>query len=277
MARFSLRASSPFERPITIRAAARHEGSGRLSQNGYQVIDYPHIRRDALLHVAEIKVVPFRCQLPDGRRQVGYIEGPGDDVITAIQSLGLRPTLLDAEELLRGDLARFDVIVTGVRAYKTREDLKSAQHRLREWVQSGGTLIVQYNKLEFNDGEDSSPFAPLRGARVGRRRVTVESSAVEVKFPGHPLFTTPNSIGPRDWQGWVQERGLYFLELTNENYEDLLVLQDPWPYNPALQGGAFVHARLGQGHWVYVGIGLFRQLPAGVPGAYRLLANLLAL
>jgi hypothetical protein len=150
-----------------------------------------------------------------------------------------------------------------------------------DYVEGGGHLVVQYNKLEFNrpslgapDAGATSPYAPYP-ALVSRNRVTVEEAPVRILAPGHRLLTTPNRITARDFEGWIQERGLYFLDAQDERYTELLASEDPWPYNAGEKRGMLVEARLGAGTWSYVGIGLFRQLPAGVPGAYRLLANLL--
>jgi hypothetical protein len=263
--------------PVTVEARAFHSGEADTSHTGYLKIEYPHIRPGALLQEARVQVVPFACQVVDDVR-VGYVEGAGDRVLEAMERIGLVAELLGPDELLDEPLDDFDVIVTGIRAYKVREDLKSAHARLLEWIEKGGTLLVQYNKFEFNaENEESSPFAPFPGTLVGRRRVTVEESPVVVRDPLHPVFVEPNQITEADWQGWVQERGLYFLDFTDPRYQDLLELEDPWPYNDGPQGGSLVYAPLGGGEWVYVGVGLFRQLPAAVPGAYRLLANLIAL
>ena len=268
--------SGPFPLVLEVRRAGAGEAAAWSSQ-GYRRIEYPHIRPAALLERAEIRCVPFVCEVEGGLR-VGYVDGVGDKIPAAFHTLGVPLQRLGREDLLEGDLTRFDVIMTGVRAYKVREDLAAAQSRLMEWVDGGGVLLVQYNKFEFNAGNgESSPFAPFPGTLVGRRRVTVEESPVVVNHPEHPVLASPNELGERDWSGWVQERGLYFLDFDDPRYLDLVTLQDPWPYNAGEKGGALVAAPYGDGTWAYIGVGLFRQLPAGVPGAYRLLANLLAL
>ena len=222
-----------------------------------------------------MELSPVVLRVPRGLR-VGYVAGPGDRTAEALVALGVEPVFLDRDRLLEGDLSPFDVIVLGVRAYKTRGDLRTAQPRLEAWMEAGGALVVQYDKFEFNEGDGPSPYAPYP-ARVGSRRVTDETAPIRVQDPSHPLFREPNVLGEADWAGWVQERGLYFLDTDDPAYEDLVVLEDPFPDNPGEQDGALVTARVGKGSWTYVGLGLFRQLPAGVPGAYRLLANLLAL
>ena len=258
---------------VTVTATARL--GNRVSHQGVRRIEYPHIRPDVLLEEARVDLSPVVVRVPRGLR-VGYVAGPGDRTGEALVALGVEPVFLGRDQLLEEDLSPFDVIVIGVRAYKTREDLKTAQPRLQAWMEAGGALVVQYQKFEFNAGDGPSPFAPYP-ARVGSRRVTDETAPITVEDPSHPLFREPNALGAADWAGWVQERGLYFLDAEDPAYENLVVTADPFPYNPGEQEGALVTARVGKGSWTYVGLGLFRQLPAGVPGTYRLLANLLAL
>jgi hypothetical protein len=176
-----------------------------------------------------------------------------------------------------------------VRAYKARDGLKANHARLMEWVAEGGHLVVMYNKFEFNvlsavfrpgtfsftDVRDAlSPFAPYP-ASVTNDRVSVEEAPVAILAPRHPLLRKPNAISDEDFSGWVQERGLYFFGAKDPHYVELLGSEDPWPENAGAKLGLLTTADVGKGTWTYVGLGLFRQLPAGVPGAYRLLANLL--
>jgi hypothetical protein len=197
--------------------------------------------------------------------------GVGDQVPAAIEQLGVRVTLLDADTLAWGDLSSFDAIVTGVRAYERRADLRAHNHRLLEYVERGGTLVVQYNKFEFNQAQ-YGPFP----AKVSAARVTDERAPVTLLAPKHPVFTWPNTIGAPAWDGWIQERGLYFLGEKDSKYADLVELTEPFPYNAGAKRGALVEAQVGKGRWIYLGLGLWRQLPAGTDGAYRLLANLLS-
>jgi len=251
-------------------AAVARSADG-VFREGYQVIEYPHIHRRQIMRRAET-TVKVLAVTPPAPMTVGYVMGVGDQVPQAIEQLGATVVMLDPEALAFGDLSRYDAIVTGVRAYERRADLGAHNHRLLEYVERGGTLIVQYNKFEFNQAQ----YGPYP-ARVSADRVTDERSPVEVLAPDNPVFTTPNHIGPATWQGWVQERGLYFLGERDPRYADLLALEDPFPDNAGPKTGALVEARYGRGHWVYVGLGLWRQLPAGTPGAYALLANLLSL
>ena len=243
-----------------------------------QEVRYPHIRRVYLERPARAEVVAFPCVVPSDVR-VGWVDGTGDQVDECLQLAGVNLHKLSADDLVEGDLSRFDVIVTGVRAYKVRDDLKAAHPRLKRWMDAGGRMVVLYNKSpDMNGGAGArggSPWAPYT-ARVGRGRVTVEEARVRVQDPTHALLRHPNSIGDSDWAGWVQERGLYFLEARDERYQDLLQIDEPWPGNKGAKTGSLVTAPVGGGSWTYVGLALFRQLPAGVPGSYRLLSNLLA-
>jgi len=203
---------------------------------------------------------------------VGYVMGVGDEMPTAIQQLGAEVHLIDATELASGDLSRYNVIVTGVRAYERRPDLRANNSRLLSYVQNGGVMLVNYNKQEFNQAQ-YGPFP----VKVGQDRVTDENAPIEVLVPNDPVFTVPNQIREDAWKGWVQERGTYFLAERDPRYVDLVRLADPFPLNPGAKTGALVEAKYGKGRWIYIGLGLWRQLPAGTDGAYELLANLLSL
>jgi LmbE family N-acetylglucosaminyl deacetylase len=241
------------------------------SSRGYDVIEYPHIRRRHLVKDAATRLKIIDVTVPEGLR-VGYVMGVGDQVPQAIEQLGADLQWIGPDELAAGDLSAYDVIVTGVRAYERRADLRANNHRLLEYASSGGTVIVQYNKFEFNQAQ-YGPFP----AKVSANRITDENAPVEILVPDHPLFNTPNRIGPDAWRGWVQERGLYFLGDRDPRYVDLIRSTDPFEFNPGAKSGALVEASVGRGRWIYLGLGLWRQLPAGTDGAYRLLANLLSL
>jgi len=237
---------------------------------GYQVIEYPHTRRQHIfetaqtsLRIVDVKVAPTLT--------VGYIMGVGDQVPEAIRQLGITLEQISPDDLAWGSLSRFSAIVTGVRAYERRADLRANNSRLLEYVRDGGTLIVQYNKFEFNE----AAYAPFP-AKVTSDRIAEEHAPVTIVNPSDPLFTAPNRITDAAWEGWVQERGLYFLQTDDERYRKHLVMSDPFPNNPGEKTGALVSAQIGKGRWIYVGLALWRQLPAGVPGAFQLLANLLS-
>ncbi len=253
----------------SIRALARL-GAEEFREN-VRSIEYHHIQTRYLFEPAEARVEALEVQV--ARARVGYIAGVGDEIPTAIRQLGFDLSYLEQDDLAEGDLSQYDVIVTGVRAYLNREDLRAYNQRLLDYVADGGTLLVQYNKMEFNDAQ-WGPYAK----KVSNNRVTVEEAPIRILVPDHPVFTQPNRITETDWGGWVQERGLYFLEEEGDpRYQDLLASEDPWEYNKGVKKGMLVEARYGKGRWIYIGLGLFRQLPAGVPSAYKLFANLLSL
>jgi LmbE family N-acetylglucosaminyl deacetylase len=264
---------APMLKAAEVVLKARVTDGAAAFADGYQVVEYPHTTRRHVLRPPEVVVKTLDVKVTPNLT-VGYVMGVGDEIPPALQQLAARVELLDADELGWGDLNRFDVIMTGVRAYERRPDLRANNRRLIEYARAGGTVIVHYNKFEFNEAQ----YAPYPG-KVGRERVTDEDSAVRILQPEHPVFTTPNRITDADWQGWRQERGLYFLDTEGRDPQlvDLLELEDPFPYNTGPKRGALVEAKVGQGRWIYLGLGLWRQLPAGTDGAYRLLANLISL
>ncbi len=239
--------------------------------DGYEVIEYPHIQRRqvikpaaAALKVVDVKVTP--------NINVGYIVGVGDQVPPALEQLGAKVSYIDEDELAWGDLSKHDAIMTGVRAYERRADLRAYNRRLLDYVSRGGTFIVQYNKTEFNQAE----YGPYP-AKVSNNRVSDELVPVKILAPADPVFNVPNKIGAAAWAGWVQERGLYFLGEKDPKYIDLVSMTDSFKDNPGEKLGSMVEAKYGQGRWIYLGLGLWRQLPAGTDGAYQLLANLISL
>jgi hypothetical protein len=253
------------------RVAAVVTADGETYSRGYQVIEYPHIRRQHIydaarttMKVVDVKVAP--------NLTVGYIMGVGDQVPPAIEQLGVKVEMIGPDDLAWGNLSRFQTIVTGVRAYERRDDLRANNARLLDYVRGGGTLIVQYNKFEFNEAQ----YGPYP-AKVSANRVTDETAPVKELDPENKIFTQPNRITASAWDGWVQERGLYFLGEKDSRYRDLVQMEDPFPYNRGVKTGALVEAQYGKGRWIYVGLNLWRQLPSGTDGAYELLANLLSL
>lgn len=242
--------------------------SGRYA-SGMHGVAYSHIsprwwERSAVteLVVAPLKLPPLRL--------VGYVRGAADRVPEALAAAGVPLQVLGAAALARGDLARYDAIVVGPRAYETDSALVRYNNRLLDYARDGGLLLVQYQQYQFVRG-GYAPF-PLAIAQP-HDRITYETAPVELLNPDHPVFTSPNAITADDWSGWVQERGLYFAHSWDSTYAAPLAMTDPG--QPAQRGGLLV-ARLGKGAYVYTGLAFFRQLPAGVPGAFRLFANLLA-
>jgi LmbE family N-acetylglucosaminyl deacetylase len=256
----------------TLRAIVTSQATGdQRFTTGYQEIEYPHIQRRQVIKLAEVALKVVDVKTTSGLR-VGYIIGVGDQVPQAIEQLGARLTFIDPDELAGGDLSKYDVIVTGVRAYERRDDLRAYNQRLLDYAGRGGTVIVQYNKMEFNQAE----YGPYP-AKVSNNRVSDELVPVKILTPDHPVFNYPNRIGPAAWAGWVQERGLYFLGEKDAKYVDLVSMVDSFKDNPGEKLGSMVEGKVGKGRWMYLGLGLWRQLPAGTDGAYQLLANLISL
>jgi LmbE family N-acetylglucosaminyl deacetylase len=254
---------------VPVSAAFTADGGGRYTR-GLQLVDYPHVRARPIYHDAASTVRAFEVAVPAGLR-VAWVEGAGEVGPGILRQLGITPSVLTADSLAGADLSKYDVIVTGIRAYEVRRDLGAANPRLLEYVRQGGTLIVQYNKYEMVEGH-FNPF-PITLANP-HDRVTDEAAPVRVLDPASPVFNRPNRITDADWQGWVQERGLYFAHTWAPEYAPLLEMNDP---GEAPMRGSLLVAKYGRGTYVYTGLAFFRQLPEGVPGAWRLFANLLAL
>lgn len=251
---------------------------GNAFDQSRRTISYPHIQTHYYYTDAETSVRVFDLNVASVR--VGYIMGSGDEVPEAIRRMGLDVTLLDETQLAVGDLSRFDTIIVGVRASQTRTDFVAHHARLMEFVRRGGALIVQYQRPDYA----AKKLPPLPAAmeappaRAGGSatiaRVVDERAPVRVLQPAHPAFNFPNRITHADWQDWVQERSLYNFTVFDAGYTPLLESHDA---GEGEQRGGQVYARIGRGHYVYTSYAWFRQLPAGVPGAYRLFANLLSL
>lgn len=261
--------ASPGPAAAPAQVAPAIEADGRRWSFREDVIDYPHIPMQVVLQPTTVRLVPLTLALPPGR--VGYIAGSGDTIADDLAHVGMGIDLLDDATLRTGDLGRWQTIVVGIRAYNTRPALRAAHERLMRWVADGGTLVVQYmtnNRL----APLSDPIGPYP-LTVGRDRITDETAAMEAIDPAHPVLHAPNELAAADFDGWVQERGLYYAEKWGDEYHPIFRSADPG--EPPLSGGLLV-ADYGKGRYVYTGLAFFRQLPAGVPGAYRLFANLLA-
>jgi len=202
--------------------------------------------------------------------KVGYIMGAGDDIPTVLKQVGMDVTAIPADKLANEDLSKFGTIVLGIRAYDTQKDLVVHNQKLLDWVSNGGTMVVQYNASvgDFN-GEKLTPYS----AELSRARVSVEDAPVQILVPEDSVFHSPNQITPRDFDGWVQERGLYFMDKWDDHFKALMACHDPGE-DP--QKGGLLRAQYGKGTYIYTGDAFFRQLPAGVPGAVRLYVNLLS-
>lgn len=246
--------------------------NGNRITTGLRTISYPHIPPQTLFPPAEARVE--RLNIVVRAKQIGYIAGAGDDVPAALRQMGCTVTMLDETELTK-DLSRFDAIVVGVRAYNTEERLRFSQDKLLSYVQRGGTLVVQYATPGGGPSQSGLKVAQIGPYpfAVGRDRVSEEDAPITVLNPGHPLLNRPNKITEADFTGWVQERGLYFAQEYDRAYEALFSLNDT---GEAPKLGSLIYAPYGKGHFIYTGLSFFRQLPAGVPGAYRLFANLIS-
>jgi hypothetical protein len=247
-----------------------------LASGDMHVISYPHIqthrfytRAETRVEVLDLKTVPLN---------IGYVMGSGDEVPAAIRRMGLNVTMLEEKDLASGDLSRFDTIVVGIRATETRPDLLANYQRLMSYMQAGGTVIVQYQRGSF--ARSGVPPYPVdtqdkQGTAAGSiARVVDENAPVRILEPRHSVFTFPNSITNTDFDGWVQERNAYNFVTFDPKYTPLLESHDAGEQE---NKGGLVIAQVGKGKWVYCSYSFFRQLPAGVPGSYRLFANLLSL
>lgn len=236
-------------------------------------IQHDHIPTQVVLHSSDVRVVAFPIDRQIGA--VGYIPGPGDEVAPSLRQAGYDVRIIPDDGLapgvLPGGLKDLPVVVVGVRAFNTSAKLRAAQPALMAYVQGGGSVVVQYN-TNNRLAPLSTPIGPFP-FEIGSERVTDEDAAVTFTAPAHPLLTWPNRIGAHDFEGWVQERGLYFAKTWDSRYETVLRMNDPGEHP---LDGSVLFARYGKGAFIYTGLSFFRELPAGVPGAFRLFANLLA-
>ena len=237
---------------------------------GYDVIEHRDLETRYLYHPASMNVRGIDVKIAP-KLKVGYVMGIGDEVPAGIAQLGASVTLLGEADLARGDLRQFDAIVTGTRAYAVRDDLKTYNRRLLDYVKDGGNLIVLYNTQELVPNE----FAPYPGVLTARaEEVSEEDSPVEILAPAHRVLTTPNTITAADFNGWVEQRGSKFWSEWDRAYTPIIATHDVG--QPSQRGG-WLMADYGKGHYTYFAYAFHRQLPYGVPGAYRILANLLSL
>jgi len=244
--------------------------NGEQYQQELNVIDYDHIPTQMVMMENAAKAV--KISLEKAGQRIGYIMGAGDEIPNSLEQIGYDITLLEENDITLDNLQQFDAVILGIRVYNTRERMAFHQPVLFEYVENGGTLIAQYNttwNLKM-DMEDIAPY-PLK---ISRKRVTVEEAEVRFLAPGHPVLNWPNKITQADFQGWVQERGLYFPDEWDKAYTPILSSNDPG--EDPRDGGLLV-AEYGDGYYIYTGYSWFRELPAGVPGAYRIFANLISI
>jgi hypothetical protein len=256
------------------RAAGKFDITAEASVGGstfardVQVVSYPHIQTHRLYTPAAVTAQVFDLKVAPVK--VGYIMGSGDQVPDALRRMGVDVTMIDEEMLATGDLSRFDTIVVGIRASEARPAFVANNARLVQYMERGGTLIVQYQQGEY----EARNLPPYPAQATANSRVTDETAPVTILAPNHPLFNFPNRITSADFAGWVQERNLYAFTGFDPKYTPLLESHDP---GEMPQTGAEVYAEVGKGRYVYTAYSWFRQLPAGVPGAYRQFANLISL
>ncbi|MCB0778483.1 MAG: LmbE family protein, partial [Flavobacteriales bacterium] len=233
-------------------------------------IDHPHIMPQVHYTPAEVQLVPL--DVTTTARLVGYVEGAGDAVPQAIERLGVEVRMLDPATTTLDDLRGLDAVVVGIRAYNTVEAMPRFNPLLMRYVEEGGTVVAQYNTRSRDMMLPDSLIGPYP-FELTRGRVTVEEAPPTFLDPKHPLLNTPNAITTADFEGWVQERGLYFVGDHDPRYTALIAWNDP---GEEPLDGALITCEHGKGRYVYTGISFFRELPAGVPGAYRLFANLIS-
>ncbi len=258
----------PSARAVSTSFRAEATVGGRVVGQDMVTIRYPHIPPQVVFPQAEGHLLKIDIKAPP--RRIGYIMGSGDDIPAALRQLGYSVTTLTDDDLKNGGLGGYDVIIAGVRSYNTRPALRTNQRKLMEFVEKGGTYIVQYMTQRRAESENLGPY-PFT---VSGDRVSVEDAPIRFLVPEHPVLNSPNKITQADFNGWVQERGLYFADKWDPPYTAVLAGNDPG--EPSKDGGLLV-AQHGKGHFVFTGYAFFRQLPAGVPGAYRLFVNLISL
>jgi hypothetical protein len=239
--------------------------SGNVFDQVIHRISYPHIPNLTYFTPAQLQLIQEDWKVSGGK--IGYIEGAGDEVPEVLSALGYQVSFLEEGNLELDELKYYQAIVVGIRAYNTQEFLASKQQVLLDYVKGGGNLILQYNTSTPLLTPNLGPYPFV----IGRDRVAVEGSPVVADWK-HSLLLTPNQLVAKDFEGWVQERGLYFAAKVDERYQSPLTFQDPG--EPA-NSGALITAKVGAGNYTYTGLSFFRQLPAGVPGAIKLVINLI--
>lgn len=260
--------------PGSISTGGKLQASVRINDKTYSKsikrIEYDHIPYQFILSDAEAGLV--KMDLKKSGTTIGYIPGAGDDVAACLKQVGYNVTILTDELLTHSNISRYDAIISGIRAYNTNDRLQVHYNKLMAYVNNGGNLIVQYN-TNNRIGPVVAKIGPYPFT-ISRDRGTDENAEVRLLKPDHPALTFPNRINSNDFNGWIQERGIYFATDLDPKYETLLSMNDP---NEKPSEGSLIIAKHGKGNFVYTGLVFFRELPAGVPGAYRLLANLISL
>jgi LmbE family N-acetylglucosaminyl deacetylase len=254
------------EKEYDVTAVASYDG--QQFTEGYQMTGYPGLRHYPYYRPAVYQTTGVNVKVAKNLN-VGYVMGTGDDVPDSLKDLGINVHFLSSQDLASGDLSKYDVILLGIRAYAARADLITYNERLLDYVKNGGVVVVQYNTAQYD--HDFGPYPYTLG---NAEKVIDENSAVQILAPNNPALDWPNKITAADFNGWVEERGHGYMTTWDPHYQALLEMHDP---GQAPQKGGLLYARYGKGVYVYVALALYRQLPEGVPGAYRITANLLSL
>ena len=255
------------EKSYEITAVATY--SGKIYREGYQVTGYNGLRPYFLYTSSTYRTTGVDVKVAPGLK-IGYIIGSGDDVPASLEHLGIKVGFLTAADLAGGDLSKFDVIILGVRTYAVRDDLQTYNNRLLDYARNGGVVIVEYNTPEYD--HNYGPYPYVMGNNP--EEVTDEASKVDILAPANPIFNWPNKITENDFRGWAEERGSKWMQSWDSHYEALLSTHDP---DQAPQKGGLLYAKYGKGIYIYNAYAFYRQLPEGVPGAYRIFANMVSL
>jgi LmbE family N-acetylglucosaminyl deacetylase len=255
------------EKSYTFTAVATY--GGQEYKEGYRTVGYPGLRPENLYRPATYQTRGVDAKAAPGL-SVGYIAGAGDELPQSLANLGINVHFLTAEDLASGNLSKFDTIIMGVRTYAVREDLRTYNGRILDYVKNGGVVIVQYNTQEYD--HNYGPYPYKMGSNP--EEVTDEHSKVDILVPSNPVFTWPNKITSKDFDGWLEERGSKFLQTWDAAYEPLLETHDP---GQVPQKGGLLYAKYGKGVYIYNAYAFYRQMPEGIPGAYRIFANMVSL
>lgn len=265
---FSFEITPPKGQSVEQVKAVVTDANGRTYNQRIDIIEYDHIPTQTVLQTSVAKIV--KMEIEKKGDNIGYIMGAGDVIPACLAQLGYKVTLLEDSEITADNLKQYDAVILGIRAYNTRNSLKFLQKELFQYVENGGTMIAQYNTSFRLVVDEVAPF-PLT---LSRDRVSVEGAPVKFLQPDHPVLNMPNKITQKDFEGWVQERGLYFPNKWDDKFAAILSSNDP---NETPKDGGLLVANYGKGYFVYSGYSWFRELPAGVPGAYRLFVNLISI
>ena len=264
---FQVTPGSLSEKPYQIQAIAEY--GGRRYNEGYELTGYPGLRPYFLYRPAVYRLSGVDVKTAPNLR-VGYVMGSGDEVPASLENLGVKPSFLSPADIATGDLSKFDVLLLGVRTYAVRDDLRTYNSRILEYVKNGGVVVVQYNTPEFDHNFGPYPYTMTSNPE----EVTDEASKVEILTPANPVFNWPNKITEKDFGGWVEERGSKWMKSWDPQYQALIETHDE---GQEPQKGGLLYAKYGKGIYIYNALAFYRQLPEGVPGAYRIFANMISL